>query len=66
MQERTQLIRPVEVCKQLGISSTTLWRLVKSKKLDPPIKISSRCTAFKAQNIDNYINSRLEVSNDSQ
>lgn len=65
MQDSTYLIRPAQVIKQLAISSTTLWRLVKAKKLTP-IKISSRAVAFKSTDIENYINSRLDVSNDSQ
>ena len=65
MQERTFLIRPAMVCKQLGISNTTLWRLIRDKKLNAPIKISSRCTAFKTKDIENYINSIMEVRNDN-
>jgi len=65
LQERTQLVRPAQVCKQLAISSTTLWRLVKAEKLKAPIKISCRAVAFKSTDIENYIQSSLEVSNES-
>ncbi len=65
MQDRTQLIRPSQVCQQLAISSTTLWRLVKANKLKAPIKISSRAVAFKSTDIENYINSSMEINNDS-
>ena len=65
MQEQTQLIRPAQVCHQLAISSTTLWRLVKAKKLNAPIKISSRAVAFKSTDIEDYINSKLGVNNNA-
>ncbi len=65
MQEQTQLIRPLKVCQQLAISSTTLWRLVKAKKLNAPIKISSRAVAFKSTDIENYINSISEINNNA-
>ncbi len=63
IQQATQLLRPAQVCKQLAISSTTLWRLVKSNKLKAPIKISNRAVAFKSEDIENYINSITEGSN---
>ena len=64
MQQATQLIRPAQVCQQLAISSTTLWRLVKAKKLTAPIKISSRAVAFKSTDIESYINSSMVTSDD--
>ena len=61
MQVQTKLLRPKQVCEQLAISNTTLWRLVKAQKLTP-IKISSRATAFKLTDIENHIQSCLEVN----
>ena len=65
MQEHTKLLRPAQVCEKLAISSTTLWRLIKSQKIKPPVKISSRCVVFESKSIENYIQSRLEANNDS-
>ncbi len=62
IQEQTQLIRPSQVCKQLAISSTTLWRLVKTGKLKAPIKISSRAVAFPSHLIEEYIQSKTEAT----
>lgn len=61
IQDRTQLVRLAQVCKQQFISNTTL---IKSGILKAPIKISSRMVDLKSTDIENFINSRLEVSND--
>lgn len=63
MQVNTQLIRPAQVCQILAISSTTLWRLSQAGKLKP-IKISLRATAYRLEDIENYITKMMEVGND--
>lgn len=49
-------VRPSEVMKMLGISKSTLWEWVKSKKNFPkPIKISYRVALFNRKEIEDFI-----------
>ncbi|MET3120803.1 excisionase family DNA binding protein [Oxalobacteraceae bacterium GrIS 2.11] len=50
----SQLIRSAEVVKRMGISYTTLWRLVKAHKIPPPRKIG-RLNRWLESDIENYI-----------
>jgi prophage regulatory protein len=61
-QENTRLLRVSQVCKLLAISKTTIYRLIKAKKLKAPIKISDRAVAFKSKDIEEYINSKSETN----
>ncbi|MFZ2974935.1 MAG: helix-turn-helix domain-containing protein [Ferribacterium limneticum] len=36
------------VCTILGVSPSTVWRMVRAGKLAEPVKLSVRCTRWKA------------------
>lgn len=61
-QENTRLLRVNQVCKLLAISKTTIYRLIKAKKLKAPIRIADRAVAFKSKDIEEYINSKSEAT----
>ena len=51
-----QGVRPCEVMKIFGISKSTLWEWVKTKKNFPkPIKISYRVAVFDRKEIEDFI-----------
>ncbi len=58
MQDELQLLRPKAVCELLSISPATLWRLTKSNKLNPPIKLGGRSVGFPQSEIEDFINQR--------
>lgn len=49
-----QLIGSTDVMQRIGISYTTLWRLVKSQKIPAPRKIGS-LNRWLESDIENYI-----------
>ena len=53
-------LRPKEAHKYLGIGLSTLWLYVKQKKVKP-IKLSDRVTIFRKNDLDDFINSRVEA-----
>ncbi len=53
----TQVFNSKDTRAQLGdISTTTLWRYVKSGKLHAPLKPTPRTTLWKAEWIEDFIN----------
>lgn len=60
-QENTRLLRISQVCKLLAISKSTIYRMIKAKKLKAPIKIADRIVAFKAHEIEEFIASKSEA-----
>lgn len=53
-----RLLRYQEVCRVLGVSRSTVVRLVKAGMLSPPIDISARAVGFKESDIDAFIATR--------
>ena len=48
----TKLLRTKDVQDALGVSRTTLWRLVKAGTLRPPIKLSPQCNRWREADIE--------------
>jgi excisionase family DNA binding protein len=61
-QENTSLLRIKQVCTLLAISKSTVYRMIKAKKLKAPIKIGDRIVCFKSKDIENFINSKSEAN----
>lgn len=55
-----RLVRPQATADRLGISKTTLYRLVKAGKLPVPVRISSQCTGWPEDVIDTFIAERQQ------
>lgn len=53
--------RAKEVAKYLGVGLSTVWLYAKQGKLTP-IKLSDRVTIFKKEDLDNFINAKVEVA----
>jgi prophage regulatory protein len=50
-----QLLRLPQLKAVLGISRATIYRYVDSGKLPPPVKLSSRCVAWRASAINEWM-----------
>lgn len=66
MQQSTQyqpkrLIRPKAAADRLGISKTTLYRLVKAGILPKPVRISAQATGWPEDIIEAFIAARQEA-----
>lgn len=55
-----QNLRPKEVAKYLGIGLSTVYLYCREGKLNP-IKLSTRVTVFKKDELDEFINKGLAV-----
>lgn len=52
-------IRQPELQALLGVSATTVWRLVNSGAL-PRVKLTERCTRWRVGDVRAYLNARSE------
>jgi hypothetical protein len=52
---KSPVLRPKTVCSELGISLSTLWRIIARGDLKT-IKISPRCTGIRRTDLDTYLN----------
>ncbi|QCE35677.1 AlpA family phage regulatory protein [Acetobacteraceae bacterium] len=52
------LLTRQEVMQFLGVSETTLWRMVKKEQFPPAIKLTPQCLRWKKSQIDKYISSK--------
>lgn len=55
-----RLVRPKATADRMGISKTTLYRLIKAGKFPKPIRISDQATGWPEEVIDAWIASRTE------
>jgi prophage regulatory protein len=46
-----RLLRLPEVVRTIGVSRATIYRYVDSGRLPPPVKLSTRCIAWRASEI---------------
>lgn len=51
----TGFLRLPEVLRYIPVSKTTWWNGVKSGRFPKPVKIGTRITAWRAEDINNYI-----------
>ena len=52
-----QLLNINQVSSLVNLSKTSIWQMVKEKKFPAPLKIGQRARAWKAADIDKWINS---------
>ena len=48
----TKLLRTKDVQDTLGVSRTTLWRLVRAGTVPAPIKLSAQCNRWRPSDIE--------------
>lgn len=51
-------VRAKVLAPMLGIAVVTLWRWAAAGKLPPPVKLSERVTAWRAEDIRKWINAQ--------
>ncbi len=57
-----RFVRPGEVVKMLGVSRTTLWRLVQAGAFPRPIQITERNRGYLLDDVQAWMQARLEAS----
>jgi prophage regulatory protein len=58
----TGYLRQPAVLSIVPISASTLWRLVRQNKFPRPTKLSSRVTAWRAEDVYSWIESRQDLN----
>ena len=53
-----KIIRIKELTEMLSISKTTIWRMRRSDKFPPPLKIGSRIICWDLAEIEEWLNSK--------
>jgi prophage regulatory protein len=53
------LIRKKEVQRRTGLCHATLYGAIKGKRFPAPVKISDRCSAWVAREVDDWIAARI-------
>ena len=62
---QTGFVRLSQVLEVIPLSKTSWWRGVKSGRFPKPVKLSERCTAWKAEDIRALIAEISEPKNDT-
>lgn len=57
-----KVLRPREAASYLQISLASFWRLVKRGELPKGIKLSTRCSVWRVEVLDNYIKRKEQAS----
>lgn len=58
----TGYLRLPSVLSVIPVSSSTLWRLVRQNKFPKPTKLSSRVTAWRAEDVYSWIESTQKLN----
>lgn len=56
-----KVLRPKEIAVYLSISLTTFWRLVQRGELSRGIKISSRCSVWRVDELDKFLERKQQA-----
>lgn len=59
--DRNQLLRKREVLQIVHFSESTLWRLVRQGRFPRPLKLSANITAWRADEVAQWIETRRRV-----
>jgi len=55
-------VRTKEVLRMLGVSRTTLWRMVQAGVFPPPVVISRRATGHVLEQVEAWMKARIDRS----
>lgn len=64
--QHAHIYRPPRAATFLGVSRSTVWRLVKAGHLPPPIKLSSQAVGWTEQTLLDFVNSRTTNAGGAQ
>lgn len=53
-----KFMRIKEVVKVVSVSKSTIWLWVKEKKFPEPIKLSPRCTVWRSEAVEAFMDSQ--------
>jgi prophage regulatory protein len=53
-----RFVRPREVLEMIGVSRTTLWRMVQSGAFPPPVRITTRNNGFVLEAVEEWMKAR--------
>jgi prophage regulatory protein len=53
-----QFIRPRQVLEMIGVSRTTLWRMVQAGRFPRPVRITERNCAFLLDNVEAWMKAK--------
>ncbi len=56
-----RFVRPEEVRKMLGVSRTTLWRMVRAGAFPRPVQISQRNRGYLLDDVQAWMQARVEA-----
>lgn len=56
----TGIASPPETCREVGLSRTTLWRMVKAGTFPKPVKLSPRRIGWRRADLHAWVESRQE------
>ncbi len=56
-----RFVRPGEVVKMLGVSKTTLWRMVRAGAFPRPVQITERTRGYLLDDVQAWMQARLEA-----
>jgi prophage regulatory protein len=55
---REQIIRYRELRKRIGLSRTTVWRLIREGRFPRPLPLTARLVGFRESDVEAWIESR--------
>ena len=58
MSEREKIVRAPELQEWIGLSRSTVWRLVKAGEFPAPIRLHGNAVAWREQDVNEWIKSR--------
>lgn len=53
-----RFMRLPEVCKVAGLAKSTVWEHVRRGTFPQPVKVTDKCTAWRSDEIENWMASR--------
>ena len=56
-----RFMRLPEVCRTVGVGKSTVWELVRRGAFPLPIKVTTKCTAWRSDEVEAWMASRNRV-----
>jgi prophage regulatory protein len=53
-----KILRKPTVVERVGLSGTTIWRLVRDKKFPAPVELSSNAVGWRESDVEAWLGSR--------